>query len=80
MLSIEDILKVGRLFDQTGEPRPGFLHDETDNFEGQSTAIQPAALNAARKTSPRLGPTRSVNVLLEYEEDAKTGDVRIVQK
>ncbi len=81
MLSLKHILKVGRLFDQTGEPRPGFLHDEVDNLEGQGIAVQPGALTSAEKG--RLvgtSETKSVRVSLDYVEDLKTGDVRIVQR
>ncbi len=82
MLSLKDILKVGRLLDQTGEPRPGFLHDGTDNLEGQGKSVQTGAqLINTGSAEPEDGvETKSVKLSLEYEEDPKTGEVRVVQR
>jgi len=82
MLSLKHILKVGRLLEQSGEPRPGFLHDEVDNFEGQGTSVQPGALTSTTKVAcgREQGQMKSLTVSLDYEIDRKTGDVRIVQR
>jgi hypothetical protein len=82
MLSLNDILRVGRLLDQTGEPRPGFLHDETDNLEGQGTSFELGAIpsRAAVPGCNSKAAEKSVHVTLDYEEDPNTGDFRIVQR
>lgn len=81
MLTLKHILKVGRLLDETGEPRPGFLHDEADNLEGQGSAVEPGALTSPTSVrSEFTGEVKSVEVSLDYEEDPKTGDIRIVQR
>jgi hypothetical protein len=80
MLTLNDILKVSRLLDQTGEPRPGFLHDEADNLEGQGTEIQPGALPSPSPSNSGHVEDIVVSVVLDYESDPKTGDIRIVQR
>lgn len=75
MLTVKYVLKVGKLLDQTGEPRPGFLHDDKNNFEGAATNQGALIASFAEDVQPL-----SVNVNLEYAEDSETGDVRIVQK
>ena len=82
MLPLKYVLKVARLMDQAGEPRPGFLHDERDNLEGESPTVEGSALqehgrgHRNRKTKDEI----SVDVSLAYEVDSRTGDLRIVQK
>ena len=82
MLTVKQILKIGRLLDQTGEPRPGFLHDDTDNFEGQGSALEHGAIpNCA--SAPRDANSwaeKSVRITLEYQLDETTGDVRLIAK
>ncbi len=82
MLTREYILKVARLLDQTGEPRPGFLHDEKPNLEGQGSAVESPALEerSAAKTKKRGKKGIRIKLTLDYEEDPKSGDVRIVQR
>lgn len=81
MLSLKHILKVGRLLDETGEPRPGFLHDETDNLEGQGSAVELGPIIPPAPLQREFtGEVKSVRVSLDYEEDPETGDVRIVQR
>jgi hypothetical protein len=82
MLPLDYILKVGRLLDQTGESRPGFLHDEKANLEGNGSGAEscPLVVCEGRPAGAQKEREKTVTVLLEYSEDSTTGDVRIVQK
>ena len=83
MLTVKQILKIGRLLDQTGEPRPGFLHDDTDNFEGQGSALEHGAIpNCASVPlqAANSGSEKSVKITLEYQLDETTGDVRLIAR
>ena len=82
MLSVKRILKVERLLKQTGEPRPGYLHDETDNFEGQATLSQSCDLSTRTQDleNEKHDKPKCISVTLEYEVDSITKDVRIVKK
>ena len=82
MLPLKYVLKVARLMDQTGEPRPGFLHDERDNLQGESPAVEGSALHehGRGRRNRKIKDEISVDVSLAYEVDSRTGDLRIVQK
>lgn len=81
MLPLKYVLKVARLMDQTGEPRPGFLHDERDNLIGENPAVEGSALrDGGAGHSGQQGTDDLVEVSLGYEVDSRTGDLRIVQK
>lgn len=80
MLTIEYILKIGRLLDQTGPPRPGFLDDEKANLEGQSTGLEMPILAAAPPLrDSALDEDRAIILGLKYVVDTKSGDVRVVR-
>ena len=72
MLTLQEILKASRMLEQTGEPRPGYLHDGADNLEGQGTVAQGALVSD--------GEDMPVTITLGYEIDEENGDLRIVQK
>ena len=72
MLTLQEILKAGRMLEQTGEPRPGYLHDGADNFEGQGVVAQGAMVSKDND--------QTVSITLDYEVDEENGDLRIVQK
>ena len=78
MLSLPFILEVARLLDQTGEPRPGFLHDEKANLEGQLAPSELGVCSMSRLVS--LRPTNVIRVAFEYVVDPKTGGLRIQRK
>lgn len=78
MLTRKFILKVTRLLDQTGEPRPGFLHDGSSNLGGQGTSPELHTVKKARKE--KSGGGRCVTVRLSYETDSVTDEPRLVQK
>lgn len=81
MLTLNYVLKVARLLDQTGEPRPGFLHDEKANLRGQDAGRANDYADSVEADARDQGGARTgTNVVLEYEEDPLTGDVRIVQR
>lgn len=79
MLTAKYISKVARLLDQTGEPRPGFLHDGTANLSGES-AISESVLAPKRKRAKQKKRSKSISITLVYEEDPRTGEPRLVQK
>ncbi|OGS73791.1 MAG: hypothetical protein A3F91_15830 [Flavobacteria bacterium RIFCSPLOWO2_12_FULL_35_11] len=72
MLTREQILKVARLLDQTGEPRPGYDH-ETDDFKGH---VQ----HSSRSKNNSSCSQHIIKLRLDYEEDSESGDVRIVKR
>jgi len=83
MLTLRHILKVARLFDQCGDPTPGFLVDGTANLESTGTPGRRSVLaqSLAAQELPRSEDTdaaSSIAVRLEYLEDPETGDLRIV--
>lgn len=82
MLPLEDILKVAKLLDQTGESRPGFLHDEKANLEGNGSGAESCMLSVGEghTAAAHKRCEKAITVTLEYSEDPTTGDVRIVQK
>lgn len=73
MLTEDYIEKVVTLMDQTGEPRPGYLHDEQDNFEG---AIASSCISARENGS---GYARGVRVAFRYEV-SDSGAITLVQE
>ena len=82
MLTLEYILKVARLLDQTGEPRAGFLLDEASNIEGYHSQGDAGVLtvpNEAERISA-IGDEDVIALDLAYEVDEQTGDLRLVQK
>ena len=83
MLTLEYVLKIARLLDQTGEPRPGYLHDEQSNLEGYGISSEDLTdLSAADGDSSEEGDNGddSISVSLDYEVDPKSGYLRIIQK
>ena len=74
MLTIKQIRKISRLLEQTGESRPGFLHDGADNLEGPAlcnTFIRDLPATSPNEVSCRIQGT-------EYIVDNETGDLRLV--
>ena len=74
MNTLENILKIARLLDQTGESRPNYLHDEKPSLGGQHPKSSRSVLSAKGK-----GGRGKRRIRLRYETDAATGDVRLVQ-
>ncbi len=77
MLTKEYVLKVARLLDQTGEPRPGY-DDENANLKGQSPYPYTDAKYRNSKTASKS--KHLLKLKLEYEDDKITGDVRLVKR
>lgn len=80
MLDLEYILKVGRLLDDTGTPRPGFIDDDADNFEGPETPSQASSSFALGSPGTASAGEESVIVSIEAIADEKNGDVRLVRR
>lgn len=79
MLDLEYILKVGRLLDDTGTPRPGFIDDDADNFEGPEIPSQPSS-SFAIGNSDSASAGRKIVVSIESVVDETNGDVRLVRR
>lgn len=79
MLDLEYILKVGRLLDDTGTPRPGFIDDDADNFEGPETPSQPSS-SFALSSPEKACMGDDVTVYIESVVDETNGDVRLVRR
>jgi hypothetical protein len=78
MLTRKYILQVARLLDQTGEPRPGY-QDEMANFKGHDPFVDFSFNNAVPKEN-NAEESAILSLALDYEEDPRTGDVRIVRR
>lgn len=79
MLTARYVLGIGKMLDQTGEPRPGFLHAGKDNLEGANVGSGKSVV-AGKKPRKKSQKKSAVKLRLEYEEDPVTGDLRIVQR
>jgi len=80
MLTRKQIKKASRLQQQVGELRPGYLKDGTSNFEGPaSTKHSSCALPKSKSRGKTGGRSAKVKVLLAFQEDPNTGEIRIVQ-
>ncbi len=76
MLTRKYILRVARLLDQTGEPRPGY-DEEIANLKGSNPLLEfsNGNINGTKAQSAAM-----VNICLSYDQDPATGDVRIVKR
>ncbi len=80
MLTLAYIMKVARLLDQTGEPRPGYLHDDKSNLAGQTVPIRDGILARKRSSRSKHARVKTTKIALEYDLDGKTGDLRLARK
>ena len=77
MLTLKQIQKISRLLDQTGETRPGYLHDGTDNLEGcAGTEVR----EARTRSIPETGSPSFAIGMTSYVFDESTGDMRLILK
>ena len=80
MLTHEEILKVVRWRDIVGERRPGFLHDDTNNLQGPICACHAAAAPSHKRGKEVKKPNDVAVLSIRFEEDAETGESRLVYK
>jgi len=76
VLTEDYVEKVERLLEQTGAPRPGYLHDGPDNVEGNSE--QPT-LSAHHPSTDTPAARRPIRLSLHWEEDPETGAYDLIR-
>lgn len=76
MLTRKYILRVARLLDQTGEPRPGY-DEEIANLKGSNPLLDFSNCNI---NGTKAQGATMVNICLSYDLDPESGDVRIVKQ
>ena len=82
MLTEDQIIEAGRLENQVGEPRPGFLHDEAAALVGPALPrdASPAFGKVHADTGSNEGTSITIEVTMKFEEDPDTGELRLIQK